>query len=48
MPFKSYSQQRFMFLRHPDIAERWAHKYGTVEKPKGYKVKKKRYKNLKK
>ena len=28
MPFKSKSQQRFMFARHPKIAKRWAKKYG--------------------
>lgn len=24
MPFKSTSQQRFMFAKHPNIAKRWA------------------------
>ena len=28
MPFKSKKQERFMFLRHPDIAKRWVHEYG--------------------
>jgi hypothetical protein len=29
MPFRSEAQRRFLFLKHPDIAKRWAHKYGT-------------------
>lgn len=29
MPFKSKSQQRFMFSKHPKIAKRWAKKYGV-------------------
>lgn len=29
MPFKSEAQRRFMFAKHPEIAKRWAHKYGT-------------------
>ena len=37
MPSKSYAQQKFMFAKHPEIAKRWAHKYGTKEKPVGYK-----------
>jgi len=39
MPFRSYRQQAYMFMHHPKIAERWAHKYGTLKKPKGYKSK---------
>jgi hypothetical protein len=27
MPFKSEAQRRYMFAKHKDIAERWAHKY---------------------
>jgi len=27
MPFKSESQRRFLWSRHPKIAERWAHEY---------------------
>ena len=27
MPFKSESQRRFLWLKHPDIAKRWAHEY---------------------
>jgi hypothetical protein len=29
MPFKSEAQRRFMFARHPELAKKWAHKYGT-------------------
>jgi hypothetical protein len=29
MPFKSKSQQRFMFAKRPDIARRWVKKYGA-------------------
>jgi len=29
MPFQSKSQQRFMFSQHPEIAKRWAKKYGV-------------------
>jgi hypothetical protein len=25
MPFQSEAQRRFMWARHPDIAEKWAH-----------------------
>lgn len=28
MPFKSTAQRAFMFIHHPDIARRWADKYG--------------------
>jgi hypothetical protein len=27
MPFKSQAQRRFMFAKHPAIANRWAKKY---------------------
>jgi len=37
MPFESYRQQRYMFMKHPKIAKKWAKKYGTKKKPKGYK-----------
>lgn len=26
MPFKSKAQQKYMFLKHPKIAKKWAHK----------------------
>ena len=29
MPFKSEAQRRFLFMHHPELAKRWAHKYGT-------------------
>lgn len=29
MPFKSKSQQRYMFAKKPKIAKRWAKKYGV-------------------
>lgn len=29
MPFQSKAQMRFMFARHPEIAERWRRRYGT-------------------
>jgi len=29
MPFKSEAQRRFLFAKHPKIAKKWAHKYGT-------------------
>jgi len=32
MPFKSTKQQRYMFAKHPKIAEKWAKKYGTIKK----------------
>jgi len=27
MPFKSESQRRLLWMKHPEIAERWAHEY---------------------
>ena len=29
MPFKSEAERRFLWAKHPDIAERWSHKYGS-------------------
>jgi len=29
MPFKSEAQRRYLFMKHPSIAKRWADKYGT-------------------
>jgi len=43
MPFKSEKQRRFMWAKHPEIAERWADKYGS-EIAKKYKKKKARKK----
>lgn len=31
MPFKSAKQERFMWAKHPSIARRWTHKYGSYE-----------------
>lgn len=30
MPFKSESQRRFMWAKHPDIAEAWSHGKSSV------------------
>jgi len=38
MPFKSEKQRKFMFARKPEIARKWAAKYGTKVQP-GYKKK---------
>lgn len=49
MPFKSEKQRRFMWAKHPEIARRWAHKYGSKpKKRKGKKNRKIRYKGRKK
>ena len=29
MPFKSAKQRKFMYAKHPEIAEKWARKYGS-------------------
>ena len=29
MPFKSEAQRRYLWMHEPDIAKRWAHKYGS-------------------
>lgn len=48
MPFKSKSQMRFMYAKHPDIAKRWEDKYG-ISKTMPEKVSlSKRAKNLRK
>lgn len=36
MPFKSKAQERFLFVKHPDIARRWANEM----KKKGQSIKK--------
>ena len=38
MPFKSKKQMKYMFANKPEIAKRWAKKYGTKIK-KGKNVK---------
>jgi hypothetical protein len=35
MPFRSEKQRRYMWARHPEIAERWTKEYGSKPKPKG-------------
>lgn len=30
MPFKSLKQQKYLFMKHPKIAKKWASKYGTL------------------
>lgn len=35
MPFKSESQRKFMWAKHPAIARRWAHKYGSLPVKEG-------------
>lgn len=29
MPFKSEAQRKFLYARKPEVAKRWAKKYGT-------------------
>ena len=29
MPFRSEKQKKFMYSQHPDIAKKWAKKYGN-------------------
>lgn len=33
MPFKSLKQRKFMYAKHPEIAERWTKKYGSKIQP---------------
>lgn len=30
MPFKSEKQRKFLWAKHPEIAERWTEKYGSA------------------
>ena len=32
MPFESEAQRRFLWAKHPDIAEKWAHEPGGKKK----------------
>jgi len=32
MPFKSENQRRYLWANHPEIARRWAKKYGSTPK----------------
>ena len=41
MPFKSEKQRRLLWLKHPDIARRWAHRYGNKIRAKVVKNSKK-------
>jgi hypothetical protein len=41
MPFKSESQRKFLWAKHPEIAKKWAHKYGSKPQPKGEAIKRK-------
>jgi len=34
MPFKSEKQRAYLFANEPEIAKKWASKYGTKPKPK--------------
>jgi len=29
MPFKSVAQRKYLFMKHPKLAKKWAKKYGT-------------------
>jgi hypothetical protein len=40
MPFRSEAQRRYLWVHHPKLARKWAHKYGS--KPVGKKKRKKR------
>lgn len=33
MPFKSESQRRYLWAKHPEIAKRWTKKYGSTVAP---------------
>lgn len=39
MPFKSKKQRAYLFAREPELARRWADKYGTKIRPKKTKKK---------
>lgn len=38
MPFKSEKQRRFMWAKHPEIAEKWAHGEHSKGKKKKHKM----------
>lgn len=43
MPFRSQKQRKYMYSQHPEIAKRWAKKYGNkIRKKKNVKNNKKR------
>ena len=29
MPFKSEAQRRFLWMKHPEVAQKWSDEYGT-------------------
>lgn len=35
MPFRSEAQRKYLWAKHPKIAEKWSHKYGS--EPQGRK-----------
>ena len=44
MPFQSESQRKFLWAKHPSIAKKWAHEYGSGKNlPKRKKPSKKNY-----
>jgi len=44
MPFRSQAQHKYLWAKHPKLAKRWAHKYGTPKNlPKHKKPSKKNY-----
>jgi len=42
MPFKSEAQRRYLWMEHPEVAKRWAKKYGTPRNLPYHKGEKKR------
>ena len=36
MPFRSERQRRYMWMKHPKIAKKWASKYGSKPSKKNY------------
>ena len=47
MPFKSYEQEWYLRLNHPDIWKRWAEKYGSYTGSKQSRRKKNKRKTSK-
>jgi hypothetical protein len=33
MPFRSVKQRKYLFMAHPDLANRWAKEYGSAIVP---------------
>jgi len=42
MPFKSLKQQRYLFMKKPKLARKWAKKYGTIKKQRRKRRKRRR------